>query len=319
MKKTISEVFGFPAPVNAMVTVRDDTSASPYIRARNPEYIFRKEILSDFLAWIAGASGDDPLYLTGPTGTGKSTTVEQVAAVLMQPLYVVSCHEAMEASEFMGRFVVQDGNMKWQDGPLVQGLKDPLGAWILLDEVDTCRPGSAMVLNGLIEGRSIIVPETGELLNPRQNGAKIICAGNTTGLDDESGMYAGTNRQNLALMGRFMMVKMGYPQPEDEEEIILGAAPGLPGEIVKAMVKVANDVRGVYDSGDTEVVFCTRSLIRWARLFSWFRKKPGVDPLYYSLDRALAFKVSPEASAGLHEMVQRVFGKTQINTKGGQK
>jgi cobaltochelatase CobS len=319
MQKTISEVFGFPAPASAVVTVRDDTAESPHVPVLSKEYIFRKEILSDFLAWVAGAAGDDPIYLTGPTATGKSSTVEQVAAALQQPLYVVSCHEAMEAPEFMGRYVVKDGSMMWQDGPLVAGLKDPLGAWIFLDEMDTVRPGASMVLNALVEGRNTIIPETGELLNPRQYGAKIICAGNTAGMDDESGMYAGTNRQNLALMGRFMMVKMGYPEPDDEQKIIHGAVPDLPEDIVKAMIQVANDVRKVYESGETEVVFCTRSLRRWGKLFCLFRKTVGVDPLHHSLDRAIGYKLSPEAQAGLHEMVQRVFGKTAINKKGTQK
>ena len=87
---------------------------------------------------------------------------------------------------------------------------------------------------------------------------------------------------------------------------------------MKAMIKVANDVRGVYESGETEVVFCTRSLILWGSLFCLFRKKAGVDPLYYCLDRALGNKLPAEAQAGLHEMVQRVFGKTEKN-KGAQK
>lgn len=316
MEKTIFEVFGFQAPAALTVDVRDDTSSSPHIPARKPEYVFRKDVLSIFLAWVVRAAGDDPIYLTGPTGTGKSSTVEQVAAALQQPLYVVSCHEAMEASEFMGRFIVENGNMRWQDGPLIQGLKDPLGAWILLDEVDTCRPGSAMALNALMEGRSIIVPETGEVLNPRQNGARIICAGNTAGMDDETGMYAGTNRQNLSLMGRFMMAKLGYPTAEEEQNIILQSVPGMPEDIVKSLVRVAGDVRAVYETGETEVVFCTRSLIRWARLFYFFRRKPDVDPLHFALDLALGFKVSAESAAGLHEIVQRVFGRTKSGGQG---
>ena len=315
MQKTISEVFGIPAPTSATIMVRDDTSASLHVPARKLDYVFRKDVLSDFLAWIVGASGDDPIYFTGATGTGKSSIVEQVAAAIMQPLYVVSCHEGMEAPELMGRYVVDNGNMKWQDGPLIQGLKDPLGAWVLLDEIDTCRPGSAMVLNAILEGRRTIIPETGELLDPRQYGARIICAGNTAGSGDETGLHAGTNRQNLALIGRFMMVRLGYPEPEEETKIILSVAPGMPTQIAESMVKVANDIRGVYEKGETDIVFCTRSLMRWSRLFCFYRRKPGVDPLHYALDRAIGFKLATESQAGLHEMVQRVFG----SSKGGKK
>lgn len=314
MIKKVSELFGITAPDSVVAEVREDTDMSPYIPAKRPGYVFRKEILSDFLAWMTGAAGNDPLYLTGPTGSGKSTIVEQVAAVLRQPLYVVSCHEAMEVTEFMGRWIVSNGNMIWQDSPLIAGVKDPLGAWILLDEEDTCRPGAAMVLNALVEGRSILIPETGEFLDPKKYGARFISAGNTTGLSDESGNYAGTNRQNLSLIGRYMMIKTVYPCPEDEIKIVSLSTPAfLPKRILETMVNYANEIRSSQENGDSGVVFCTRSLTRWAQLYCQFMKKPGVDPLHYSLDRAIANKYPNEQSAGLHEMVQRVFGETKAN------
>lgn len=311
MQKKIKEIFNILVPDSLTMEVREDTIGSPYIPNKIPGYTFRKEVLSDILAWVKGAAGNDPLYIAGQTGTGKSTVVEQVAAALNQPLYVVSCHEDMEAPELMGRYVVKNGNMEWQDGPLVAGLKDPLGAWVFLDEMDSLRPGAAMALHALVEGRTIIIPETGEVLNPRKYGAKIIGAGNTNGAGDESGLHGGTNRQNVALMGRFMIIMLDYPAQEDEIKIILSHEPAMPPEFATLMVRVANDLRK--DAVNNGIAFCTRSLIRWATEYSNFRKKPGVDPRYYALDRAIGFKLLSEARMALHEVMQRHCGDPKLN------
>ena len=124
MKKPITDVFGIQAPATITVDVRDNAKHAMIPRF-NPDYVFRREILSDILAWMKGAAGTDPLYVVGPTGSGKSSIVTQIASRLNIPLYVVSCHERMEVPELFGRFVVRNGNMEWVDGPFIQGLKDP--------------------------------------------------------------------------------------------------------------------------------------------------------------------------------------------------
>ncbi len=306
MQKAISEVFGFNAPATVTIAVRD--AQHNLIPRHKPEYLFRRELLSDLLAWVKGAAGNDPLYLTGPTGSGKSSVVEQTCSRLRIPLYVVSCHERMEIPELFGRFVVKNGQMEWTDGPLVAGLKDPAGAWILLDEVDTLDPGTFTGLNGILEGRSIIIPETGETLDPLVNGARIVVAGNTAGNGDDTGIYQATKRQNAASMGRFMMVQVSYPTPEEEMQVLSQVCPSMPPVIGDNMVKVVGMVRDLYTSGEIEVVFCTRSLIRWAHLAQFYKAKPGIDPLIYALDRAIGFRAEETSRSALHELVQRVFG-----------
>ena len=175
----------------------------------NPDYVFRRELLSDILAWLKGAAGNDPLYVVGPTGSGKSSVITQIASRLNIPLYVVSCHERLEIPELFGRFVVRNGSMEWVDGPFISGLKDPYGAWILLDEADTLDPGAFVGLNAVNEGRTFIIPETGETIDPLRCGARVIFAGNTAGNGDATGLYQATKRQNLASMGRFMMLEVG--------------------------------------------------------------------------------------------------------------
>lgn len=306
MKKSITEVFGIQAPATITVDVRDNAKHA-MIPHSNPDYVFRREILSDILAWMKGAAGTDPLYLVGPTGSGKSSIITQIASRLGIPFYVVSCHERMEIPELFGRFVVRSGDMEWVDGPFIQGLKDPASAWILLDEADTLDPGTFVGLNALLEGRSIIVPETGETIDPLRFGARIIYAGNTAGNGDTTGLYQSTKRQNLASMGRFMMLEVGYANAAEEDQALGKAVPEVPSPIRQKMIEVANKVRDLFRNGEIEVTFCTRTLIRWAQLATFFKAKPGINPMTYALDRALGFRAEPASRQALHELVQRII------------
>jgi len=309
MKEKISSLFGVPAPESQTVEVREDTSSHPMIPLTKGGYIYRQEVLSDFLGWVKGAAGEDPLLITGPTGSGKSTIVEQVAAKLRQPVYTISCHDRLEATDLYGRFVVRNGAMTWVDGPVIAGLKDKSGAWIVLDEYDTMDPGTLVGLNPVFEGRRFVVPETGEIINPASSGARIICTGNTAGMGDLAGEYLATKRQNVATMGRFAVMEVGYPLPQDEEKVMAAHRPDLPEVVRKGMVEVANLVRQQYEAGEMPVIFCTRSLVRWAYLAMFFRKKKGVNYLIHALNRAIGFKYEPVVREALCQITQRVFGQ----------
>lgn len=306
-QKPISDIFNIQAPPSITIEIRDDMT-HPMIPRIDPDYLFRKELLSDILAWNRGAAGDDPLYLTGPTGSGKSSIITQIAARLGIPLFVVSCHERMEIPELFGRYVVRDGSMVWQDGPFINGLKEPAGAWILLDEADTLDPGTFIGLNALLEGRSIIIPETGEEIDPLMNGSRIVMAGNTAGNGDSTGLYQSTKRQNLASMGRFMILEVGYADPAEEILILEKTIPSLPSIIRDKMIGIANEVRKLFVGGEMEVTMCTRTLVRWANLTTFYKAKPNIDPITYALDRAIGFRAEATSRQALHELCQRFFG-----------
>jgi cobaltochelatase CobS len=306
MKQSVAEVFGIEGiPASIEVEVRDETNEK--VPVRDDRYLFRRDVLSDILAWVMGAT-NDPLYLAGPTGCGKSSLVTQVANRLDIPLYVISCHERMEIPELFGRYVVRNGEMIWMDGPLIQGLKDQTAPWILLDEVDTLEPGTFTGLNALLEGRSIIVPETGEVINPQESGARIICAGNTSGGGDGTGFYQATKQQNLATMGRFMVLEIPYPSPGEEVSLLGKIIPQIPQDTRENMVRVANDIRRLFQGGEMEVTIDTRSLIRWANLAYFFRGKPDVTVIEYALDRAVGFRATETSRQTMYELVQRIFG-----------
>ena len=91
----VAKTFGVQArPGLEVVGYADDTH--PSIPVRKP-YIFRSELLRDVLAYLHDAGGDG-MFLTGPTGAGKTSLVTQIASRLNWPVQAVTCHGRMELS-----------------------------------------------------------------------------------------------------------------------------------------------------------------------------------------------------------------------------
>jgi cobaltochelatase CobS len=304
-KKTfgIAETFGIAAPSG--MTVVGNASRSRFVPKVDPHYVFRKEILRDVLAWLSQSSGDG-LYLSGPTGCGKSSLICQVAARLNLPVQLINAHARLEVTDLVGHFTVVQGSMSFVDGPLVTALKE--GSLFLLDELDVLDPATTAGLNTILDGGPLSIPQTGELIDPLP-GFCFIATGNTSGAGDRTGLYQGTLRQNLAFMDRFWVVSVPYPDPDLEKMILAKACPSLPGLIRDKMIEVANEIRRLFmgENGEgaaIEVTMSTRSLVRWAQLAVRF----SGAPLAYSLDRALTFRAEPGTRESILEIVQRYFG-----------
>jgi cobaltochelatase CobS len=207
--------------------------------------------------------------------------------------------------------------MAFQYGPLALAMK--YGGVFLLDEIDLLDPATAAGLNGMLDGEPLCIPENGsEIITPHPL-FRFAATANTNGGSDETGLYQGTLRQNLAFMDRFWLCEINYPTAEAEENLLALKAKNLPEELRKKMVEFANEVRKLFmgessDFNDTiEVTFSTRTLIRWADLTVRFQPlaNQGIQPVTYALDRALGYRATRETRSFLHELAQRIFPVTE--------
>lgn len=316
---SIAETFALPG-IPKGVSVKGYDAPNEFTPKVDPNYRFRRALLSDFLAWMKEGRGET-LYIAGPTGCGKSSLVSQVAAKLNLPLQRVSAHSRLEFPELVGSHTIVGGSMQFCYGPLARAMKE--GHLFLLDEFDLLDPGTAAGLNGVLEGAPLVIPENGGEVIPPHPEFRFVATGNTAGNGDETGMYQGTVRQNLALMDRGWILQFGYPEPSEEEEILGKAVPDLPKLVRSRMVEIANEVRNLFtgsdeNPGSIEVTLSTRSLVRWGRL-AWFYRaiaSSGVNPFLHALDRAVAFRAEPATRRALHELVQRHFGTTGTGRDG---
>ena len=156
----------------------------------------------------------------------------------------------------------------------------------------------------------------GELIKPHPL-FRFAATANTNAAGDETGLYQGTQRQNLAFADRFIFCELGYPDEATEEKLLADRYPILPEFIRIVMVGYANEVRRLFMGESSmsnvdqsiEVTFSTRSLLRWANLTVKFQAlaKQGIQPLTYALDRAIGYRATRETRAMLHELAQRML------------
>ena len=84
-----------------------------------------------------------PVLLKGPTGCGKTRFVEHMAYRLQRPLITVACHEDLFASDLLGRYLIQNNETVWMDGPLTKAVRS--GAICYLDEIVEARKDTTVV------------------------------------------------------------------------------------------------------------------------------------------------------------------------------
>jgi cobaltochelatase CobS len=98
----------------------------------------------------------DPLYVFGPTGSGKTSAIKQLAARLNYPVFDVTGHGRLEFPDLVGHLSVRDGSMEFQYGPLALAMLH--GGILLLNEIDLLEPATATGFNGILDGEPLCIP-----------------------------------------------------------------------------------------------------------------------------------------------------------------
>jgi cobaltochelatase CobS len=119
-------------------TVSGYSGPCSYTPSPDPDYIFH-ETSRDVIVWLMNSS--DPLYVFGPTGSGKTSLIKQLAARLNYPVFEVTGHSRLEFPDLVGHLSVRDGNMEFQYGPLALAMR--FGGLFLLNEIDLLEPATA--------------------------------------------------------------------------------------------------------------------------------------------------------------------------------
>lgn len=297
------DVFGFPG---TNVTVEGFApSGHPNIPAKK-DYIFRRETLRDIVAFLDCSFGDG-LMITGPTGCGKTSAVEQVLARLNYPAQSYTCGGSTEYMDLVGQYTLVNGNTVWMDGVLTTAMRE--GHVLILNEIDLVDPAELANLNAILEGAPLVITQlNGEIVRPHP-AFRLIATSNSNGSGGD-GNYMGVNRLNMAFMDRFVVIKEDYASEDTEMAVLEKLAPNIPKVLRKKMIELANKVRAIFkgEQGDSElsITFSTRTLIRWAILTQRFQG--ANNALSYALDRALLNRCSEEERETIQTLAVALFG-----------
>lgn len=217
------------------------------------------------MAWEMG----EKVLITGPTGSGKSSLIEQCCALTGRPFVRVNMTGDIESAVLFGQLVVEGGATVWKDGPVTEAVK--YGTVVLLDEWDVTPPEILFGLQWLFEenGKLFIkeMPGTSadKFLMPHPN-FRLVCAGNTVGQGDDAGRFAGTNVQNNASIDRFQTtVVLDYLEPAHEVKILEDNVPGIERTFAQQMVQFAALVRTACNQGSINLTMSPRTLINWGK------------------------------------------------------
>lgn len=215
-----------------------------------------------------------PTYITGPTGNGKSTMVEQVCAAHKKPLIRVNLNMMTDEEQLIGSKTLVDGNVQVVEGPVLIAMRT--GATLLLDEIDAGGANTLLCLQPILEGKPFYFKLKNELITPAQ-GFNIFATANTKGKGSDDGRYIGTNVLNEAFLERFAVtLNQEYPSSAVEKKIVLNLMKAYGCEDVEyaeTLVKWADAIRRTFEDGGVDELITTRRLTHVVRAYSIFKNK----------------------------------------------
>jgi nitric oxide reductase NorQ protein len=205
-------------------------------------------------AWRRGL----PVMLKGPTGCGKTRLVEFIADRVGVPLFTVSCHEDMTASDLLGRYVLVGGDTQWVDGPLTRAARE--GGICYLDEIVEARQDATVAIHSLTDHRR-------ELNVERLGGERLKAAdGFLLVVSYNPGYQSVLKDLKTSTRQRMITIDLDFPPPELELQI-LSRESGVDGAVAEDLVRLAQAIRRVRDAGLREAA-STRTLIAAAALIA---------------------------------------------------
>lgn len=196
-----------------------------------------------------------PVMIKGPTGCGKSRFVEHMAFRLKLPLVTVACHEDLFATDLVGRYLIQNDETVWMDGPLTLAVRG--GAMCYLDEIVEARKDTTVLIHPLTDNRRrLVVDKTGEYIAAHPDFMMVISY--------NPGYQSVLKDLKQSTRQRFISLDFDYPVREKEAEIVFREG-GVGRELALKLVTVAGKIRNIREQGLTEGA-STRLLIHAARL-----------------------------------------------------
>lgn len=147
-----------------------------------------------------------PLMLTGPAGSGKNHTLEQIAEALDLEFYFTN---AVTQEYKLTGFI--DANGVYQETQFYKAFKD--GGLFFLDEVDASVPEALIILNSAIANGYFDFPCGKVQCN---ENFRIVCAGNTFGTGADM-VYVGRNALDGATLDRFVTIQFDYDEEVEKQ------------------------------------------------------------------------------------------------------
>lgn len=214
-----------------------------------------------------------PVFITGLTGNGKTTMVEQVCSKLKRECVRVNVSIETDEDDLVGGSTLIDGNVTFREGPVILAMRR--GAVLLIDEIDR-GSNKMMCIQGILEGKPYFNKKNGDVIHPAP-GFTVIATANTKGQGSDSGKYIAAQILDEAFLERFpITVEQEYPSTKVERTIIINNMEQhgcLDEEFADKLVTWAEVIRKTYLEDAVDELISTRRLVHIVKAFSMFKDR----------------------------------------------
>jgi len=260
-----------PAPSAKMASVSSTINDDVYVPSKD-EYFIRWGNFKD-VETIVKSREFYPTFITGLSGNGKTVMVEQACARCNREYIRVQITPETDEDDLIGGFRLIDGDTVFQKGPVIKAMER--GAILLVDEIDR-GSNKIMCLQGVLEGKPVMIKKTGEMVKPSK-GFNVISTANTKGQGSEDGRFVAATIIDEAFLERFIVtMEQPYPGVGTERRIInkhmekFGCSDNSFTEI---LVNWADTIRKTYEDGGVDEQISTRRLCHIVQTFSIFKDR----------------------------------------------
>lgn len=203
-------------------------------------------------------ANDEPVFLTGPAGSGKNVICKQVAEALELPFYFTN---AVTQEYKLTGFTDAMGN--YQETQFYKAFK--YGGVFMLDEMDASIPEVLIILNAAIANRYFDFPAPIGYVEASPN-FRVIAAGNTTG-HGASYEYVGRNQLDAASLDRFAVVSIDYSDAI-EKSVACGDTD---------LVKFCRAFRKAANKTGQQVIVSYRAIGRLAKMVQLLTEEEAIE------------------------------------------
>ena len=224
-----------------------------------------------------------PVFVTGLSGNGKTTMIEQACAKLKRECIRVNISIETDEDDLIGGNTLIDGSITYREGPVIMAMRR--GAVLLIDEIDR-GSNKLMCLQSILEGKPFFNKKTGELIKAAP-GFTVVATANTKGRGTEDGRFIAAQILDEAFLERFpITVEQEYPSSNVEKKIVMNKMNfynKVDEEFADKLVAWAEIIRKTFLDGGVDEIISTRRLVNIAQAYSIFNDR--LEAIQYCINR----------------------------------